>query len=413
MFYRLVAVSLASTLLISCGGESAFSDFTATATTTTSGGGGGGDGGTTTGTGNGNGNGNGNGTPTNFSNIALKSHIPLSISDGLGGTLGATFQSFDMGNSDDSISYILRDSNGMEHVFKPDVSGPVELYSRPSPEVIFTITAGNGNKILSWNGVKDVIDYADGNTLSIGTVLGLQAIDTITDAGDAVAFAANDDLTGANPTGVNQLFTLSTDGADTYNQITTFTIDQLIEYVVISGDGARIFFSSTGDVLGGGSNVDGSYEIFSINSDGSGLTQLSDLNTSLASTTHASTDGGMITFEFIDSDGLKWLSTLNTTSSVISEIAVTSGAAFTIDHDLSADGTKVTYLGATGFSTPVIYVVNSDGTSKTNELAQPGTMRSLHINTDGTQITFYSNIDFGKAVGPDEQAIQIYTLTVQ
>ena len=411
MLYRIAAVVLASTLLIACGDESPFSDFSATSTSTTTGGGGGGVDGE---------NyvpiaGGGNGAPTtDFSNITLLTHIPAEVPNGAGGTLLAGFESFDMGNEVDSISYVLKDSTDAQRVFRDGAVGAVELYSRPSPELVFTVTSGSGNKILSHNGVRDVIDYTTGNTLAIGAAAGAVTFKTITDAGDVVAFPSRNDLAGANPTGVNQIFTLSTDGSEMYNQITTFTADNIIEDVVISGDGSRIFFSSTSDVMGDGSNADGSYEIFSINTNSTGLEQLSDFNSSRVHTTHSSSDGSVITLEIIDLGGLtgKWLYTLNTTSSVFSEIAVTSGAGFSIDYDLSADGSKVTYLGVNLSDNLVIYVLNSDGSGRTEALIQRGSMRGLQINTNGSQVAFHSSIDFGIPIAPNESTEQVYGVAV-
>mgnify|MGYP001813908283 CR=1 FL=1 len=413
MLYRIAAVALVVVLLSSCSEENAFSGSTLPTTTTTSdsgGGGGGSEGGTAADTT------TGGGTTPTASSIVRKTQIPSAIPDGMGGTLTVSFESYDMGNSDASISYILDDANGMQRVFRPDAGGPVELYSRPSPELIFTTTSGNGNKILSHNGVRDVIDYTDGNMLAIGAALGAQKIDVISDAGDVVAFASNEDLTGANPTGVNQLFTLSTDGADTYNQITTFTINHMMEYVVLSGDGSRIFFSSTSDLLEDGSNIGGMYQVFSVNTDGTGLTKLTDLNSSRVNATHSSSDGSIITLEIVnlDGNGIKWVQTLNTETGLLSEIVATSGAGFSIDYDLSGDGSKVTYLSAgTVAGVPIVYLLNSDGSSKTDVLSERGSIRALRLNTDGSQISFQSNIEFDTPIGSDELSIQVYTLSLQ
>ncbi len=394
MLYRLAAVTLACSLLISCNEETAFSDFTpTTTTTTTSGGGGGGDGGTSTGTGTGGGG-------TTVGSIVRKTQIPVGFSFG---------GEFDMGNSDDSISYVL-DSR---RLFRPDdVSGQVELYTRLPSGSIETTTAGDGNKILSHTGVRDVIDYSDGNTVTIGTALS-QNVKTISDAGDVVAFASNADLTGANPSGVNQIFTLSTDGADTYNQITTFTINHMLASVVISGDGRRIFFSSDDDVLLDGSNSDGSYEVFSVNADSTGLAQLSNINAGTITVTRSSTDGSILALEIINliGGGLKWLEAFNTATGTLTEIAVTPGS--TIDYDMSADGSRATYLGAGAVVGVVVHVVNTSSGTRTEVLEEPGSVSGLQMNTDGSQISFASSTAFDTPIGPDELSTQVYTMTLR
>ncbi|MBT8125990.1 MAG: hypothetical protein KJP15_00790, partial [Gammaproteobacteria bacterium] len=60
----------------------------------------------------------------------------------------------------------------------------------------------------------------------------------------------------------------------------------------------------------------------------------------------------------------------------------------------------------------VIYVVNTDGSLTTDVLTESGTIRDLHLNTDGSQISFYSNVVLDTPIGADEQSIQIYTMTL-
>ena len=410
MLYRLAAVTLLAVLVVSCseGGFTAFENPTTATTSTTSGSGGsGGDGGP-----DGTGTGTGTSTTTDFSNIALKSHIPMEVPDGTGGTLTAVFQRYSMGNSDASISYVLSTSDDVDRLITPTAGGPVEIYSRPG-EIVRVTTSGDGNTILNYNGRSDIIDYATGTTRAIGAALTLERPSSITDAGDVVAFDSRKDLTGDNPSLVNQLFTLSTDGSETYNQITTFNIHYALENVMISGDGTRIFFTSQGDVIGDGSNVDASHELFAINTDGTGLVQLTDFD-SLIWPTHISTDGNVVSMTIRSLGGVpgEYLSTLNIAASTFTVITVVPTGNI-IHHDLSADGSKVAYIGENDFGTPTIYLVNSDGTSEVAPLSHAGTMEYVNINTNGSQITFYSNIDFGKAVAPDDAARQIYTLTVQ
>lgn len=394
MFRHLILVILLSMALISCnGGTGAFVYYD----------------GATDNTGNGNIPDN---QTTDFSNITLKSHIPTTIPDGAGGTLTTVFWSFDMGNDDSSITYILEGSDVMHRVYKPTVNGPVEIYSRPAPAVINTNTSGDGNKLISYNGVRDIIDYDTGDTLAIGTTLGPVFTDQISYAGDIVAFNSNFDLTGDNPADVNQLFTLSTDGSEMYNQITTFTTNHIIGGVVVSGDGTKIFFSSTSDITGDGSNSDGSLEIFSINTDGSGLAQLTSFD-SVINTTSASEDGNVITMEIDNLDSVTGthVYTLNITTSAFTEITV-FGNQDTIDYDLSSDGSKLAYIRENEINSKVIYLVNTDGTSETSALVHAGVIAGVQLNSNGTQITFHSNIDFGKDVAEDDLPIQIYTLTV-
>ncbi|NNJ98566.1 MAG: hypothetical protein HKP12_15565 [Gammaproteobacteria bacterium] len=408
MLYRLAAVTLASTLLVSCGDESPFSDFTTSTTTTTTSGGGGGDGGTVTGTGTGGGS-------VSVSSIVRKTQIPLTLPDGMGGTVGAAFVSYDMGNGDTSISYILDDSTNW-HIFRPDASGPFKLYSRPAMDLPYTTTSGDGNKILLQR-YTDVVDYTDGNVTSIGSLLGAFTWpQTISDAGDVVAFVSNDDLApGTNPAGVNQLFTLSTDGADTYNQITSFTNNHRIDSVVISGDGRRIFFGSNSDVLGDVTVSGNVYEVFAINTDSSGLAQLSNFNTAEVRVTRSSSDGSVIAVEAMDLivPDVKHILAFNTATGTHTEIAATFGLNSTVHYDMSADGSRATYLAAGVISgTKDIYVVNTTSGDKDVVLTESGFIGSLQMNTNGSQVSFYCNTALDTPIGADEQSIQVYTMTL-
>jgi hypothetical protein len=406
MLYRLAAVTLTCSLLISCNDESAFSDFTSTTTTTTTSGGGGSDdggGGATTTT---------DTTTTPISRlIILNTDIPLEIPDGAGGMMTAVFQNYSMGNSDASISYVLSTSDSVERIFTPTLTGvDVEIYSRPG-EIVKMVTSGDGTKILNYNGRRDIIDYATGTTLAIGTALTFENPSTITDTGDVVALTSRKDLTGANPTGSRQLFTLSTDGSEIYNQITNFNQTYPIENVIISGDGSRIIFTSTADIIGDGSNADGSTELFAINTDGTGLIQLTDFDAFLRPT-HLSSDSNVMTMIIRDLNGAsgEYLYTLNTTTSAFNEITVVP-SGYLIHHDLSADGSKAAYIGENDFGTPSIFLVNSDGSSELNVLTVSGTLEYLNINSDGTSITFYSNEDFTSSLTNENNARQVYTLT--
>jgi hypothetical protein len=408
MLYRLAAVTLACSLLISCSEETAFSDFRSTATTTTASGGGGGDGGTG-GTGGGGANNGGGGATTNFSNVTLMSRIKFRISDGAGGDLAVIPGNLYMGNSDSAITYTVSDTIGStERLFKllPG-GGQVELYS--SNESLRIEMSGDGNKLLSWNNRMDIIDFDTTGVLGVGTALTIGSARSITDAGDLILVGSPEDPAGANAAGVGQLFTLATDGSEIYNQITNFTNSYSIVAWEISGDGSKAFFHSTDDIIGDGSNADGSIEVFSINTDGTGLTQLTDLNTVTVSVGEMSSDGSIITLTTYDaSAGSTHLYTLDTVTSNLTEIvSVASNTNISIEHDLSSDGSKLIYT----FSNDLM-LVNPDGTSPTSVLTYTGTLRDLSTNSNGTQVTFMSNMDFGKDIGADEHSTQIYTLTI-
>ncbi len=95
---------------------------------------------------------------------------------------------------------------------------------------------------------------------------------TISAETDHVVFYSNADLLGdgSNADLENEIFSINSDGTG-LTQLTQST--DLSLYPSVSGDGSKITFQSTGDVLGNGSN-NGFYQILAINSDGSELSRL-------------------------------------------------------------------------------------------------------------------------------------------
>ncbi len=87
--------------------------------------------------------------------------------------------------------------------------------------------------------------------------------------GFLIAFYSQSDLTGDNPLGVRQIFSINSDGTGLF-QVTAGNL--LPEALTLSDDGSRIAYQSGNDPFG--TNADSSSEIFVINMDGTGLAQL-------------------------------------------------------------------------------------------------------------------------------------------
>lgn len=156
--------------------------------------------------------------------------------------------------------------------------------------------------------------------------------------GQLVVFSADEDLTGGNADRSDEVFSISADGTGLTQLTSGLFRDSIIEgvnadgsqilftenfddlYVMdadgnnrvllstrsqqghasISADTNKVVYVSTNDELGDGSNADGSWEIFSINSDGSGRMQLTDDSNDVfefIGDTSISDDGSAIAFE--------------------------------------------------------------------------------------------------------------------
>lgn len=118
----------------------------------------------------------------------------------------------------------------------------------------------------------------------------------ITDTGSHVVFVTTDDITGGNPTNRSNIFMAPTDGG-AVTQVTNNTLGFLADPQIganFGGNGLVIVFYSESDLFG--NNAAGNREIFSINSDGSNLTQLT-ANNAFPVTLAFSDDGSRVAYD--------------------------------------------------------------------------------------------------------------------
>ncbi|MDH3283125.1 MAG: hypothetical protein OEQ13_00150 [Acidobacteriota bacterium] len=232
--------------------------------------------------------------------------------------------------------------------------------------------------------------------MSDGTQLAQLTNDAAPNAGSAsqidvsgsatrLVFVSNSDPLGTNPGGHEQLFVVERDGTG-LSQLTTSTGGEFIG-LTISDDGTRIAFGHDGDLLPGGSpeNSDLNAEVFAIQSDGTNLRQLSDDPVYESVRPDISGDGSTIVFQ--------------------SDANLTSGnnqhqvEIFAIDWS-GANLDKVTrtrpFLGADGFS--LRPSVTDDGQTiiflsnhSTNNLNSDGNFDIYKVQRDGTGLTELSN----------------------
>lgn len=379
-----------------------------------------------------------------FSNITLLSDIPAeNFEDGT--TILQPLLVFDifMGDSNSPIVYRVKgNTDGIGKLFRLETTGDIELGSNLGISTGYIAISDDGTTIIHADGNdKSIIDIAGITTQLFGTADFTNLLN-ISVNGDAslVTYISAADLTGANPGNIRQIFTLTTDGTDIFTQATSFVVDPFTaftrEQATISGDGSKIFFHSTTDVLNDGSNADGSDEIFSINSDGSGLAQITNIDIAGDDIVEIKTDasGSIVVFSLISntvtagqpgSNSLYSVNVATTTTTKIATLFTSQGdrtlpLTNTFDQfDLSSDGNTVIYttslINLSEFQTQ-IFSVNSDGTNTTERFITDTSTSSMstaitfpEISSDGSIIIFKSNYDFGKT-SANQNATQIYTL---
>lgn len=227
--------------------------------------------------------------------------------------------------------------------------------------------------------------------------------------GSKVAFQSDQDLTGGNADNSMEVFIVNADGTGLL-QLTSSSGWRSNCEAVLSADGSKVVFSSSNDLTGG--NADNSTEIFVVNSDGTGLTQVTSsvFGTDFCCMPDISADGSKVVFQ---SDGvLIGSANLDKSMEVFAANSDGTGLVQLTDQlstsyacctaKISGDGSKVTFAsdadltGANGDHTEEIFVVNTDGTGLaqlssdsvvTNESDDPC------INADGSVVVFESSAD--------------------
>ena len=206
------------------------------------------------------------------------------------------------------------------------------------------------------------------------------------------------------------------------SQVTNFTSLASIgaAHFALSGDGSIIFFDNRDDLMADGSNADGNYEIFSINTDGTNLKQVTDTTADgTINEIKSDINGSRVVFHRYDlnltpSNALYTVETSTGTTALVSNFeSTTTGIAETWEQfDISSDGSTIFYsTGEQATSIDYIYSTNGDGSNVTQLLTNDtNRIKNLHSSADGSSVTFYSKGDFGKTT-TGESHYQVYTLT--
>ena len=209
------------------------------------------------------------------------------------------------------------------------------------------LTGGNGDL-----GDEVFAALADGSDLRQLTVTGIgygSSAPSLSGGGQTVAFQSDGDLTGGNPQHQDEIFAIAFDGSGLRQLTTTrsalgVTGDPASQSPSIVDDGSVIFFHSNHGTLF--SNLDGNYEIYRINADGTGLTMLT--NTLLEAGSFfpvVSGGGSRVAFYGLDS-GL----TLRVMDGgggnqrdLLTMVVITS-----VEPDITPDGARLVFARRTG-----------------------------------------------------------------
>ncbi|MEO6056692.1 MAG: LpqB family beta-propeller domain-containing protein [Gemmatimonadales bacterium] len=195
-----------------------------------------------------------------------------------------------------------------------------------------------------------------------------------------VAFTASD--------GDGEVYLLSADGTTLTNLTNDPSGD---EGPAWSPDGRSIAFTS---------HRTGRWQVYVMNADGSGQTQLT--SGSFATSPDWSPDGTKIAFSGVDGGGHEQIYVMNPDGSAITQLTTTTtGTA----PAWSPDGTRVAFMSAISFETD-IFVMNADGSDVTRLTTSSGIDANPAWSPDGTKIAFNSDRSSSSAV----EARQIHVM---
>ncbi|MCJ7821821.1 MAG: hypothetical protein MUQ26_01850, partial [Armatimonadetes bacterium] len=191
-------------------------------------------------------------------------------------------------------------------------------------------------------------------------------------AGSVVAFESEADLAGGNADKSREVFVINSDGTGLQQLTTDAALSSC--HPVISADGSVMVFQSMADLTGG--NSDNSFEIFAINSDGTGLKQLT--NTTWPSNCgHPATDGDGSLVAFAsdgdltggNSDNSREVFSINSDGTGLRQLTSETNPAYASwANSVSADGSAVVLeseadlAGGNSDHSWEVFWINSDGT---------------------------------------------------
>ena len=169
---------------------------------------------------------------------------------------------------------------------------------------------------------------------------------SISDDGQRIAFSFNGDLTGGNADLSQEIFTIESDGSN-LNQITTAAYADFVSYPHVSGPGSKIVFQSNWNLAGG--NPDFLSEVYLVDWDGTNLQQLtsSAYESGLPTITDDETTVAFLSEQNLGSQNADhnhevWKIQSNGTGLTL--VTDTTGPYGVLYPRVSGDGSRVTYM---------------------------------------------------------------------
>ena len=183
-----------------------------------------------------------------------------------------------------------------------------------------------------------------------------------------IVFSSAADLTGDNLTGATQIFSINSDGSG-LAQVTTGRLD--VDDLALAANGSKVAFTSFRDPFG--TNIPSTDEIFVIDIDGSNLTQLTETDQD-SEIPRISDDGSSVAFV----SSADHAAGLNTDGNSEVFVAASDGSSI-VQVSNSATRSSGRYTG-----------IGTNSTTPTNPLTGPG---SFDLSGDGSTVVYGSRAD--------------------
>ena len=249
--------------------------------------------------------------------------------------------------------------------------------------VFFSAKSASTGKNEIWKvktdatGLTQLTNGVGGTPLTIPVVAG---------GGGRVAISGTIDSTYPSA-GSGELGVMTGSGANRLPLTALTALD--IQNAKITRDGSRIVFESSMNPFG--SNPDGGSEIFRIQSDGTGLFQVTNISSGSAGSASIAADGNTIVFASSadvagqNPFGVSEIFRINADGTGVQQITTSGGA---LDPRISANGSVVAYFSFVANSLNV-GVVHADGTGQMN-LTNDGVSWKQTVDDTGTWVAFQS-----------------------
>jgi len=250
-----------------------------------------------------------------------------------------------------------------------------------------TADSGVATVNLTVNPVDNAPDAVDDSaTTSTGTPVDIDVLANDSDPdGDTLAVSSATHGTYGSTT-------VNPDNTITYTPQAGFRGVDVFDYTISDGNSfdtaiVTITILDTNGKIAFRSQRDGNIEIYTMNTDGTGQTRLTN-NAASDFDPSWSPDGTKIAFPS-DRNGNLEIYTMNADGT--GQTRLTNNPAFDSEPSWSPDGTKITFRSGRDDGTGEIYTMNADGTGVTRLTNDPAVDTEPSWSPDGTKIAFASN----------------------